>query len=91
MLAPLRFACGPGQHPRHAAGMDPQAAALRCGRGPVFAAVFLVEGALRDGYQPLRHPVSSLALGPRGWIQTANFAVAGTLFLAGAARACARW
>jgi hypothetical protein len=29
--------------------------------------------------------VSSLALGPRGWIQAANFTVAGTLFLAGAA------
>ena len=60
---------------------------LRCGMaaGPIFAAVFLAEGARRDGYPPLRHPVSSLALGPRGWIQTANFAVAGTLFLAGAA------
>jgi hypothetical protein len=53
--------------------------------GPVFVAVFLLEGAARDGYRPLRHPVSSLALGSRGWIQTANFAVAGTLFLAGAA------
>jgi Protein of unknown function (DUF998) len=53
--------------------------------GPVFTAVFLLEGAVRDGYRPLRHPVSSLALGPRGWIQAGNFAVAGTLFLAGAA------
>jgi hypothetical protein len=60
---------------------------LRCGvaAGPVFVAAFLVEGAVRDGYRPLRHPVSSLALGSRGWIQTGNFAVAGTLFLAGAA------
>jgi hypothetical protein len=60
---------------------------LRCGAsaGPVFVVVFLVEGAVRDGYRPLRHPVSSLALGPRGWIQAGNFAVAGTLFLAGAA------
>jgi hypothetical protein len=60
---------------------------LRCGvaAGPVFTAVFLLEGAVRDGYRPLRHPVSSLALGSRGWIQTGNFAVAGTLFLAGAA------
>ena len=60
---------------------------LRCGvaAGPVFVAVFLLEGASRDGYRPLRHPVSSLALGPRGWVQAANFAVAGTLFLAGAA------
>ncbi|MBO0774775.1 MAG: DUF998 domain-containing protein [Actinobacteria bacterium] len=60
---------------------------LRCGvaAGPVFVAVFVLEGAVRDGYRPLRHPVSSLALGPRGWIQTGNFALAGTLFLAGAA------
>jgi hypothetical protein len=60
---------------------------LRCGMcaGPVFAATFLAEGAVRDGYRPLRHPVSSLALGPRGWIQTANFAVTGMLCLAGAA------
>ena len=59
---------------------------LRCGvaAGPVFVAVFLLEGAVREGYRPLRHPVSSLALGRRGWIQTANFAVAGTLFVAAA-------
>ncbi len=60
---------------------------LRCGvaAGPIFVAVFLLEGAARDGYRPLRHPVSSLALGPRGWIQARNFAAAGTLVLAGAA------
>ena len=60
---------------------------LRCGMaaGPVFVAVFVAEGAVREGYSPLRHPVSSLALGPRGWIQAANFAVTGTLVLAGAA------
>lgn len=60
---------------------------LRCGvaAGPVFIAVFLLEGAVRDGYRPLRHSVSSLALGSRGWIQAGNFAVAGTLFLASAA------
>jgi len=52
--------------------------------GPVFVTTFLAEGVRRDGYQPLRHPVSSLALGPRGWIQTANFAVTGTLCLAAA-------
>ncbi len=59
---------------------------LRCGviAGPVFIAVFLAEGAARDGYRPLRHPVSSLALGPRGWIQAGNFTVTGAMFLAGA-------
>jgi hypothetical membrane protein len=60
---------------------------LRCGiwAGPVFTATFLAEGAAREGYDPLRHPVSSLALGPRGWLQTANFAVTGVLCLAAAA------
>ena len=60
---------------------------LYCGlaAGPVFVTTFLIQGATRDGYRPSRHPVSSLALGPRGWIQTANFAVTGTLVLAGAA------
>ena len=53
--------------------------------GPLFVTVFVVEGARRPDYKPLRHPVSSLALGSRGWVQVANFAVAGTLYLAGAA------
>lgn len=52
---------------------------LRCGvvAGPLFVAVFLVEGATRAAYSPLRHPVSSLALGVDGWMQVANFAIAG--------------
>jgi len=60
---------------------------LRCGlaAGPVFVTAFVAEGAARDGYRPLRHPVSSLALGPGGWVQAANFAVTGILFLAAAA------
>jgi hypothetical protein len=53
--------------------------------GPVFVTAFLLEGAARDGCRPLRHPVSSLSLGSRGWIQAANFTVTGALFLAGAA------
>jgi hypothetical protein len=60
---------------------------LRCGlaAGPSFVTAFVLEGGLRADYQPLRHPVSSLALGQRGWIQTGNFALTGTLFLAAAA------
>ena len=60
---------------------------LYCGlaAGPVFVTTFLTEGATRDGYRPSRHPVSSLALGPRGRVQAANFAVTGTLVLAAAA------
>jgi hypothetical protein len=52
--------------------------------GPVFLAAATAEGAARDGYEPLRHPISGLALGPGGWQQRANFAVSGALYLAGA-------
>src|SRR4051794_21435385 len=57
---------------------------LTCGAvaGPLFVVVFLAEGATRAGYDPLRHPVSSLALGDGGWMQTVNFLVAGSLSLA---------
>ncbi len=60
---------------------------LRCGAaaGPLFVSVFPIEGARRPDYKPLRHPVSSLALGPRGWVQAANFAATGMLYLASAA------
>ena len=53
--------------------------------GPLFVTVFLAEGARRADYQPSRHPVSSLSLGPHGWVQAANFSAAGTLCVAGAA------
>ncbi|MGX6511160.1 DUF998 domain-containing protein [Rhodococcus sp. SJ-2] len=43
----------------------------------VFVVVFLVEGWTRPGYHPVRQPVSALALGRRGWIQTTNFIACG--------------
>ena len=43
---------------------------------------FLIEGAMTPDYDPLRHPVSSLALGPFGWTQTLNFIFVGILTLA---------
>lgn len=59
---------------------------LRCGAaaGPLFVSAFTIEGARRPDYTPMRHPVSSLALGSRGWVQVANFAITGLLCLAGA-------
>jgi hypothetical protein len=55
---------------------------LRCGvlAGPLFVTTFAAHGATLPGYQARRHPVSSLALGPPGWIQRANFGVAGCLY-----------
>jgi hypothetical protein len=55
---------------------------LACGlvAGPLFVLANLIEGAVRSGgYDALRHPVSSLALGDQGWTQTANFLVSGLL------------
>jgi len=49
--------------------------------GPLFIFAFLIEGATRAGYDPLRQPVSSLALGDQGWTQSANFPVTGFLML----------
>lgn len=59
-------------------------ALLACGviAGPLFIVTFLIEGAIKPDYDPLRHPVSSLALGPFGWTQTANFIVTGLLTMA---------
>jgi hypothetical membrane protein len=49
--------------------------------GPIlFAGVFLVEGRLRPGYDPLAQTVSELGIGPRGFIQIANFLVFGIAF-----------
>jgi hypothetical membrane protein len=58
---------------------------LRAGvvAGPLFLGAALVQGAVRRGYDPLRHPVSSLSIGPRGWVQRANFILTGALYLAG--------
>ncbi|MFG1818022.1 DUF998 domain-containing protein [Kribbella sp. NPDC049174] len=58
---------------------------VSCGllAGPVFITAFLIQGAFKgSGYDALRHPVSSLALGANGWIQVANFLVCGALTVA---------
>ena len=60
---------------------------LACGAigPPLFIAVFLIEGGISairpPGYNPLRHPVSTFAIGDFGWLQTANFLVTGLLLL----------
>lgn len=54
---------------------------LRCGTAGavLFVAVFLVLGAVRSDYDPLRHSVSSLAIGSLGWAQAVNFCISGVL------------
>ena len=50
--------------------------------GPLFVAVGLVQILTREGFDLSRHPLSLLALGDAGWVQIANFIVAGVLMLA---------
>lgn len=56
---------------------------LACGMiGPLFfIIVFLIEGATRAEYSPLRQPVSSLSIGELGWMQQANFLITGLLLI----------
>ena len=56
---------------------------LRAGTlGPaLFVAVFLVAGAVRPGYDPVRLQVSYLSLGDGGAVQVASFLVSGLLIV----------
>jgi hypothetical protein len=51
----------------------------------LYVTVVLVQAYTRDGFDPARHPLSSLALGDLGWLQIADFVVCGALTLVGAA------
>jgi hypothetical protein len=57
---------------------------LACGvvAGPLFLAVALLQALTRQGFDLGRHPLSLLSLGELGWIQIANFVVAGLLTVA---------
>ncbi len=59
-------------------------ALLACGviAGPLFIVVALLQVLTRDGFDLRRHPLSLLSLGDLGWIQIANFVVAGLLSVA---------
>lgn len=47
--------------------------------GPIFVTVLAAQTLTRDGFDISRHPISLLSLGAAGWIQIANFVVAGAL------------
>ena len=47
----------------------------------LFPIIYLIEGATRPGYDPLRQTISALSLGPGGWIQQLNFALCGVSVL----------
>jgi hypothetical protein len=52
--------------------------------GPFYLAVGLIQAFVRDGFSFARHPLSVLANGTGGWIQTANFALSGLMVIAAA-------
>jgi hypothetical protein len=52
--------------------------------GPLYLAVGVIQGLVRDGFDFARHPLSVLANGPGGWIQTANFILSGLMVIAAA-------
>lgn len=56
---------------------------LACGViGPfLFTIVYLIEGAMRPGYNPWLQAVSALSLSEQGWMQIVNFIVSGLLIL----------
>src|SRR5689334_11849625 len=50
--------------------------------GPFYLGVGIAQGLLREGFDFARHPLSVLANGSWGWIQTANFVLSGLMVLA---------
>jgi Protein of unknown function (DUF998) len=47
----------------------------------LFPIIYTIEGATRPGYDAWRQTISSLSLGPGGWIQQLNFALCGVSVL----------
>lgn len=75
----------PAASRRAAHAADPSTRALVTAgvvAGPLFVVVGLAQVLTREGFDLTRHPLSLLALGDLGWIQIANFIVAGVLMLA---------
>ena len=52
--------------------------------GPFYLVVGLIQALVRDGFDLMRHPLSLLANGPGGWVQTANFVLTGLMVIAAA-------
>lgn len=52
--------------------------------GPFYLALGLIQAFVREGFDLSRHPLSVLANGPGGWVQTANFALTGLMVVAAA-------
>jgi hypothetical protein len=53
--------------------------------GPFYLALGLIQAFTREGFDLARHPLSVLANGAGGWVQTANFVLTGLMVIAAAA------
>ncbi|WP_194816114.1 DUF998 domain-containing protein [Nocardia sp. XZ_19_385] len=60
-------------------------ALLTCGAvaGPLFVGSVLIQEATREGFDPVKHPLSMLSLSELGWMQITNFILSGLLVLVG--------
>lgn len=52
--------------------------------GPFYLTAGLAQALVREGFDLARHPLSLLANGPGGWVQTANFLLSGLMVVAAA-------
>lgn len=52
--------------------------------GPFYLMVGVLQGLFKPGFSFARHPLSVLANGDYGWVQTANFAISGLMVIAAA-------
>ena len=77
VIAPPRTASAPGRSPQRTRLLLTGGALA----GPLFIVVGVVHGLVRPGFDPVRHPLSLLSVGDPGWVQIANFVVAGLLFM----------
>jgi hypothetical membrane protein len=59
---------------------------LTCGAvaAPLWAVVSLAQAATREGFDLTRHSLSALSNGSLGWLEIANFVIAGVLTIVGA-------
>lgn len=53
--------------------------------GPFYLVLGLIQAFVREGFDLARHPLSVLANGPGGWVQTGNFVLTGLMVIAAAA------
>jgi hypothetical protein len=76
-------AAGPGARPTRGAADRRARRLVACGAvaGPVFVGIGLTHAFLRPGFDMAVHPMSMLALGDTGWVQTACFLISGLAVL----------